>query len=748
MRRRPDKASHSRYLRPAPALCLTVRAPDSFCGGRTIASTGPDQAIMTQVNEKISTRVEGDIGFIRSDNPPVNALGQAVRSGVVEALDRLNAEPAVKAIVLHCEGRTFFAGADITEFNKPRVPPTLQEMILAIENSPKPVVAAIHGTALGGGFETALGCPFRVAVPSARMGLPEINLGLFAGGGGTQRLPRIIGPEKALEFVLSGKPVGAAQALALGILDAVEEGAPDAIGAAFARRVIDEKLPAVAVSRRDDRIAATRADPSAFDALAAKLTARSKGQEAPAANVAAVRRSFTLPFDEAMAIDAEANRALMAGSQSRALRHLFFAEREAARIPGLPKDARARDVARAAIIGAGTMGGGIAMCFAGAGIPVVIVDTTQEALDRGMERVRANYATSVKRGSISQEQVDRRLALITPATDRAAVADADLVIEAVFEDMAVKKEIFSDLEKRVKPGTVLASNTSALDVDEIAAALDRPEDFVGMHFFSPANVMKLLEVVQAAKSSPEAILTAMAVGRKIGKVPVWSGNCDGFIGNRMVAKRSAQAERLLQRGAFPPQVDAALTKLGFPMGPLTTNDMSGLDIGYAIRKRRGTPFPIADAIVESGQLGQKTGSGYYRYEPGDRTPRPNPDTDALIVATSAKLGIERREMSEGEMVERLLFPLINEGARIVEAGIALRPSDVDLVWINGYGWPRHLGGPMFHADETGLAHIVARLREFAADTPDDPSLEPAPLLVELAAKGQGFSEWQKSRAAA
>jgi 3-hydroxyacyl-CoA dehydrogenase len=702
---------------------------------------------MTQINEKISMRIDGDIGFIRSDNPPVNALGQAVRSGIVQALAELNGDPAVKAIVLYCDGRTFFAGADITEFNKPRVSPTLQEMILALENSAKPVIAAIHGAALGGGFETALGCPFRVAIPSARVGLPEINLGLFAGGGGTQRLPRIIGPEKALEHVLSGKPIGAAEALKLGILDAVEDGAPDAVGAAFARHVIDEKLAAVPVSRREEKIAATRADPSAFDALAGKLTARSVGQDAPAANVASIRRSFTLPFDEAMAIDSEANRELMGGSQSRALRHLFFAEREAARIPGLPEGTKAREVASAAIIGAGTMGGGIAMSFAGAGIPVVVIDTTQEALDRGLERVRVNYATSVKRGSISQEQVDRRLALITGTVDRAAVAGTDLVIEAVFEDMDVKKEIFADIGKRVKPGTVLASNTSALDVDEIASVLDRPEDFVGMHFFSPANVMKLLEVVKAAKSSPEAILTAMAVGRKIGKVPVWSGNCDGFIGNRMVAKRSAQAERLLQRGAFPHQVDSALTNLGFPMGPLTTNDMSGLDIGYSIRKRRGTPFPIADAIVESGQLGQKTGSGYYRYEAGDRTPRPNPDTEALIIATSAKLGIERLEMSQAEMVERLLFPLINEGARIVEEGIALRPSDVDLVWINGYGWPRYLGGPMFFADEAGLPHIVSRLRAFAADTPGDASLQPAPLLVELAEKGQGFSDWQKARAA-
>ncbi len=702
---------------------------------------------MTQINEKIAIHVEGDIGFIISDNPPVNALGIGVRQGLTGALDALNADPAVKAIVLYCAGRTFFAGADITEFGKPRLSPTLQDVIAALDSSAKPVIAAIHGTALGGGLETALGCTFRVAVPSARLGLPEINLGLFAGGGGTQRLPRLIGPEKALEHCLSGKPIGAKAALDLGILDAVEDGEPAAIGAAFSRRVIDENLPAVPVRDRDEKLAATRADPSAFDALARKLTARSKGQAAPQANIDSIRRSFTMGLDEAMAIDAVANRELMSGSQSRALRHLFFAEREAARIPGLPESAKARTVAKAAIIGAGTMGGGIAMCFAGAGLPVVVIDTTQDALDRGLERVKGNYATSVKRGSITQHQMDQRLALISGATDRAAAADADIVIEAVFEDMDVKKEIFSDIEKRVKPGTILASNTSALDVDEIAAVLERPQDFVGMHFFSPANVMKLLEIVVAKDTGPEAILTAMNVGKTIGKVPVWSGNCDGFIGNRMVAKRSAQAERILQQGGWPQQVDAALTNLGFPMGPLTTNDMSGLDIGYSIRKRRGTPFPIADAIVESGRLGQKTGAGYYRYEPGDRTPYPNPETEAVIIATSEKLGITRRAIGEEEMVERLLFPLINEGARILEEGIALRASDVDLVWINGYGWPRHLGGPMFYADESGLPRIVAKLREMAAETPGDASLQPAALLVQLADSGQTFAQWQKSRVA-
>ena len=711
-----------------------------------LLNDGATPSKMTQINEKISTQVEGDIGFISSDNPPVNALGLEVRTGLITALAELNADPAVKAIVLSCAGRTFFAGADITEFGKPRQSPTLQDVIAELESSTKPVVAAIHGTALGGGFEVALGCAFRVAVSSAKVGLPEINLGLFAGGGGTQRLPRLIGPEKALELVLAGSPINAVNALQMGIVDWVDEGEPLTVGAALARSIIDEHRPVVPVRDRDELLAPTRDDPTAFEALAAKLTARAKGQAAPAANVDSIRRSFTMSIDDALEADSIANRELMRGSQSRALRHLFFAEREAAKIPGLGSGAAARKIQSAAVIGAGTMGGGIAMCFAAAGIPVTIIDATVDALDKGLERVRGNYATSLKRGSITQAQMDERLALITPAVDRAAAADADVIIEAVFEDMGVKKEIFSDLEQRVKPGTVLASNTSALDVDEIAAVLERPEDFVGMHFFSPANVMKLLEVVRAAKTGDDAIVTAMAVGKAIGKVSVLSGNCDGFIGNRMVAKRSAQAERLLQQGALPHQVDAALTGLGFPMGPMTTNDMSGLDIGYSIRKRRGTPFPIADAIVASGRLGQKTGSGYYRYEKGERTPHRDPDTEALIIATSEKMGIQRRAIGNDEIVERLLFPLINEGARILEEGIALRASDIDLVWINGYGWPRYLGGPMFYADETGLPHIVARLGAFAAETPDDPSLRPAALLMALAAQGQSFAEWQKARA--
>lgn len=699
---------------------------------------------MTSINDQVSVRREGDIGVIVVDNPPVNALGHAVRDGLVKGIAALAADEAIRAIVVACAGRTFFAGADITEFGKPRQEPWLQEAIERIEHCGKPTVAAIHGTALGGGFEVALGCTYRVMVDGAQVGLPEIHLGLLAAGGGTKRLPRLIGPEATLKLCLSGERLSAARALDMGIADHVASGDPITAGIAFAQTVVGK--PYVPVSEREDQIAAARKDASAFEALAAKLTARSAGQAAPQANVKSVRDSFTLPFAEGMAKDAKTIDALIAGSQSRALRHLFFAEREAARIPGQPAGVKPRPVRTAAVIGAGTMGGGIAMSFAGAGIPVTLVDTTQDALDRGIDRVRANYATSIKRGSMTQAVMDERMTRITGTTDRAAAAAADLVVEAVFEDMDVKREIFADLGATASPGVVLSSNTSALDVDGIAAVLDRPEDFVGMHFFAPANVMKLLEVVRGAKTSPETLATAMAAGRAIGKVPVVAGNCDGFIGNRMLAKRSQEVERLLQRGATPRQVDDAAKTFGFPMGPLAIADMSGLDVGWFIRKRRGTPFPIADAICEKGWFGQKTGAGYYRYDPGARDGADNPDVAALIATTSATLGIKQRTFDADEMIARMLYPLVNEGARILEEGIAYRASDLDVVWVNGYGWPRHSGGPMFWADEVGLGTLVDRLDAFAADTPEDPSLRPAALLRELAANGSSFAAWQRAKA--
>ncbi len=688
----------------------------------------------------VTTTIADGIGRIIVDNPPVNALSNAVRQGLADAIAALGGNDDVKAVLLTCAGRTFIAGADITEFGKPRQPPSLAEVCDAIEACPKPVVAALHGTALGGGFEVALAAHCRIALAGAKMGLPEIKLGLIPGAGGANRLARIAGAEEALKLVVGGDPIVATQALERGIVDEIASDNLDDAALAYAVRLVAEVAPT-----RPTRPTRARPVPEisdeAFDAAAAKLTRKSRGQDAPGACVDSVRRALTLPFDEAIKLDREAFAELSAGSQSRALRHVFSAERQAAKLAS----GEARTVRQVAILGAGTMGGGIAMSFAAAGFPVTLIDTDDAAIQRGLDRISGNYATSVQRGSISAAEAEKRLSRIATATDRGAATEADLVIEAVFEDMALKQDIFRDLEAICSPDTVLATNTSALDVDKIAAVLAYPGRFVGMHFFSPANVMKLCEVVRAAATDADTIATAVATAKAIAKVPVIAGNCDGFIGNRMVAKRSAQAERLLQEGALPEQVDAAIRAFGFAMGPLQTNDMSGLDIGYAIRKRRGTKFHIADAIVESGRLGQKTGAGYYRYEPGSRDPIPDPETARVIAETSAKLGITRREIDEREMTERMVFALINEGAKIVAEGIALRPSDVDVVWVYGYGFPRWRGGPLAYADEIGLSYVVERLADFAARSGDE-SLAPAPLLRELAEADSTFFQWQKDRA--
>ena len=688
------------------------------------------------MTEPVSIERHGSIGMVRIDNPPVNALSTAVRRGIMEAVTAHSADPAVNAILLVCAGHTFIAGADITEFGKPRQPPSLSQVCDTIEVCPKPVVAAIHGTALGGGFEIALACHYRIARSDARMGLPEVKLGLIPGAGGANRLARIAGPVQALKLAASGDQISTATAQALGITDKLVDGDLERAARLFAERIAAEKSPV-----RPTRDRAPTVEDDAFDAAATGILKKTRGQSAPASIVESVRRALALPFDEAIAADREEFARLSAGSQSRALRHAFFAERQAAKLEG---EAAARPIGSVAILGAGTMGGGIAMSFAAAGIPVTLIDASEEALERGLQRIRANYATSLKRGSIDERTSEERLARISAATDRAAAADADLVIEAVFEDMALKQEIFSNLDSLCRPEAILGTNTSALDVDDMASALNRPERFVGLHFFSPANVMKLVEIVKAASTSANTLASAVAVAKQIGKVPVVSGNCDGFIGNRMVAKRGAQVDRLLLEGALPHQIDEALKAFGFPMGPLAINDMSGLDIGYSIRKRRGTKFPVADAVVESGRLGQKTAKGYYRYEPGSRTPLPDPEVETLITRLSAELGIARRAIGAEEMVERMLFPLINEGARILEEGIARRASDIDVVWINGYGFPRWRGGPMFHADEVGLPHIAGRLTAFA-EASGDQSLRPAPLLAELAAACSTFGAYDHQR---
>jgi 3-hydroxyacyl-CoA dehydrogenase len=688
---------------------------------------------MGSINATVDLRREGEIAVVTVDNPPVNALKHEVRAGLAEALGQARDDGAVKAVVIACAGRTFFAGADITEFGKPPQAPGLHDVIAAIEAMPKPVVAALHGTSLGGGFELALACHFRVAVPGARVGLPEVKLGLLPGAGGTQRLPRLVGPEKALQMIVTGEPIGAADARADGIIDEIVEG--DLIAAAidFARRIVREGRPLRLVRDREEKLIG-----EGFADAAEALTRRLRGREAPAACVEAVRNAIVLPFEEGLKRESELFRRLVAGDQSKAQRHIFFAEREAAKVPGMPEGTKPRPIASGAVIGAGTMGGGIAMCFANAGIPVTIVETGRDLLQKGLDRVAANYRTTMSRGGLTADEMERRIGLITGVTELEAVGSADVVIEAVFEEMGLKKRIFSDLDRLAKPNALLATNTSTLDVDEVARATKRPQDVLGTHFFSPANVMRLLEIVHGAATAPDALATAVTLGRRIGKVPVTVGVCYGFVGNRMLARRSVETERLLLEGALPQEVDAAVAAFGFPMGPFAMADMAGLDVGWRIRKGRGERNEIEDALCEAGYYGQKTGKGYFRYDAGSRTPIPDPEVEKVILDTSSRLGINRRPIAQEEIVERMILPMINEGARILDEGIAARPGDIDVIWVYGYGWPVWRGGPMYYADRLGLAHVRDRLI-FYADRSRDETLRPAPLLARLAAEGRGFA---------
>jgi len=701
---------------------------------------------MGSINNSIDFKRDGDVAVITIDNPPVNALKHEVRSGLVEALKQIG-DPAIKAVVIACKGRTFSAGADISEFGKPMQAPGLGEVIKAIEASSKPVVAAVHGTAFGGGLELALACHYRVAVASARVGLPEIKLGILPGAGGTQRLPRLMGPEKGLAAILSGDPIPADQALADGIIDEIVTGDLTSAAVAFARKVVAENRPLRLVRDREEKLQAARANPKSYEDAAAKLTSRSGGRRAPAAVIESVRNSFTLPFDEGIAREQALFRELVVTDESRAQRHVFFAEREAARVPDMPSGLRSLPFDKAVVIGAGTMGGGIAMCFANAGIPVTVVETGKDALTKGLDRVADTYRTTIKRGRLTQEEMDKRMALISGSVELEAAADVPVVIEAVFEEMGLKKEVFAKLDKVAKPDTLLATNTSTLDVNEIARATARPKDVLGTHFFSPANVMRLLEIVRGKETSHHMLAGAIALGRTLGKVPVVVGVCDGFVGNRMLAKRGVEAERLLLEGALPHQVDGAVTEFGFPMGPFAMGDLAGLDVGWRIRKARGTKAEITDPLCEAGRFGQKTGKGYYIYEKGSRTPTPDPEVEAIIVAASKRLGIERHPISKEEIVERMIYPMINEGARILDEGIAYRPGDIDVIWIYGYGWPVWRGGPMFYGDTVGLPHIRDRLAIYA-ERSGDKSLEPAPLLARLAGEGKGFASVTAPKGAA
>ncbi|GIK79399.1 MAG: enoyl-CoA hydratase/isomerase family protein [Pseudorhodoplanes sp.] len=691
---------------------------------------------------QVELRRDGNIAVIVVDNPPVNALSHDLRTGLIDAFTRARDDATVEAIVLAAAGRTFIAGADITEFDKPPTVPTSMDVIALIDGIGKPVVAAVHGTPLGGGLEVALGCHFRVAAPGTKLGLPEIKLGLIPGAGGTQRLPRLVGMEKAAQMILTGNPIPAKDALAAGLVDEIVEGDIVAGGIAFARKVLAEKRPLRRVRDRDDKLAALRADPKAFEEIVAAHLKRGRGLHAPAAAIKALRWALDVPFDEALRRERETFLELRGGDQAKSQRHIFFAEREAAKVPGLGPDVKAREIRRAAVIGAGTMGGGIAMCFANAGIPVALIETSEDALKRGLGIIEKNYRATAARGGLTEAQVGERLALFNGVTGLDQVAGADMIVEAVFEDMDIKRQVFEALDRFAPAHAVLATNTSYLDVDAIAQTTKRPAAVVGMHFFSPANVMRLLEVVRGAQTAPETLATALAVGRKIGKVPVVVGVCHGFVGNRMLRARSVEAERLLLEGALPQDVDSALTDFGFPMGPFAMSDLAGLDISWRMRKAQGARAEIADQLCEAGRFGQKTQKGFYLYEQGSRTPRPDPEVEALIVATSKRLGIARRPFERQEIVERLVFPMINEGARILEEGIALRAGDIDVIWIHGYGFPVWRGGPMFHADTLGLPYVRDRLAAFARQT-GDPRHEPAALLTRLASEGRGFGSLPK-----
>ena len=690
--------------------------------------------------EYVTVAHDDGIAIITLDNPPVNAMSLHLRQPLHAALEAVRDDDGVKGIVIACAGRTFVSGADISEFGTDRAmaSPNLPELCTLLEQIAKPSVAAIHGTALGGGLELALACHYRVADGQAKVGLPEVKLGLLPGAGGTARLPRVAGPEKAVKMIVSGSPISAADALASGVVDEIAEGGLTAAAVAFAKRKVAEGGPHRPVGARDEKLEAARADATAFEAAAKEATKKTRGLEAPLACAQAVRNAVALSFDKAIEKERELFNHLVAGVQSQAQRYLFFAEREAAKVPGVGKDVTPREIRKVGIIGAGTMGGGIAMAFANGGYSVTVLEASEEALTRGFATIDKNYSISVDRGSMSAADKEKRLARFSRTTDYAALADADLIIEAVFEDMSVKRDVFGTLDKIAKPGAILATNTSYLDINEIAAFTTRPQDVVGMHFFSPANVMKLLEIVRGKDTAPDVLATALAVGKKIGKVPVVVGVCHGFVGNRMLGARGDDLEPLLLEGAAPEQIDRVTTDFGFVMGPFAMWDLAGLDIGWRTRKSLGETAVIGDALCEQGRFGQKTGKGMYLYENGSRTPKPDPEVAKLIEDKAAELGIERRAISDQEIIERTLYPMVNEAARILEENIASRPSDIDIVWINGYGFPIGKGGPMFWADTEGLKTIVERLDHWHART-GKKVFEPAASLRRLADTGGSFS---------
>jgi 3-hydroxyacyl-CoA dehydrogenase len=661
----------------------------------------------------------------------VNALSTPVRQGLVDAIAEADSDGSVKAVVIACEGQTFFAGADITEFGKPPREPWLPAVVDTIENCSKPVVAAIHGTALGGGLEVALGCHYRVADKSAKLGTPEVKLGLLPGAGGTQRLPRVAGVRHALEMTSTGNPIGAKQAFDCGLVDRIVEGDLIPHAVAFAEEVRDIR-PLAKSSEREDRM--SDVDPAVFDEFRNENSKRFRGFEAPLKNIEAVRIATQKPYSQGVIEERKLFMELMSGEQSAAQRYFFFAERKANKIEGLPENTEPRAVHKVGVIGAGTMGGGISMNFLSAGIPVTIIEMSPEALERGTGLIRKNYEASAAKGKLTGEQVERAMGHLQPTLDFAVLSDCDLIIEAVYENMDVKKEVFGRLDTIAKPGAILASNTSYLNIDEIAASISRPEDVVGMHFFSPANIMKLLEVVRGAKTAPDVLLTAMQIGKRIRKVPVVAGVCHGFIGNRMLMPRQIEATKLLLEGATPEHVDKVHVDFGMPMGPFQMADLAGVDIGWHRDPNRIET--IRDALCAIDRWGQKKGAGFYDYDE-KRRPTPSPLVQQIIEDFAKKEGVERRTISDEEIVERTLYTMVNEGSKILEENIAQRASDVDVVWVYGYGWPVYRGGPMFWADSVGLPTIVEGLKR--QEERMKPEFSFSKLLLEKAEKGESFT---------
>ncbi|MFI4976977.1 MAG: 3-hydroxyacyl-CoA dehydrogenase NAD-binding domain-containing protein [Caulobacterales bacterium] len=691
---------------------------------------------MTVINAVTDYTLEGDVGVITLNSPPVNALSANVRDGLAGGMAAASADAGAKSIVIICEGRTFIAGADITEFGGAQKGASLFDVQDAIENSKKPVIAAIHGTALGGGLEVALACHYRVAVPSARCGLPEVNLGLLPGAGGTQRLPRIVGVEKALEMMTSGQHVPAKQCLDMGLVDEiVEEGKLRAGGVAFAHKVAAEGRPLKKVRELNAKVEAARGHPEIFENFRKANARKFRGFLAPEHIIKTVEAAVNQPFEEGLKTERKLFGELIAGSQSAAQRYAFFAERQAAKIPDVPDDTATIPVNSVGVIGAGTMGGGIAMNFANVGIPVTIVEVKQEALDRGLKVVRGNYERTASRGGITAAQVEERMGLIKGSLDMNDLAGVDLVIEAVFERMDIKKDIFSKLDTICKPGAILATNTSGLNIDEIASVTKRPEAVIGLHFFSPANVMKLLEIVRADHTSKEVIATSMKLAKKIGKIAVLVGVTPGFVGNRILGQRQREAQKLIFEGAMPWDVDRVLYDFGFPMGPFAMSDLAGLDIGWVKEKSRGET--IRDVLCEMDRRGQKTGAGYYDYDE-NRSAKPSPVTEKIIQDFAAKSGANTRAISDEEILERTIFPMINEGAKLLEEGKAIRPSDIDVVWENGYGWPVYRGGPMWYGDQVGLDKVLARMKDFQVQMGD--VFKPSPLLEKLVSEGKRFQD--------